>query len=174
MIGVSDGSAFIATILFLKCAHSKTTCGSWNFVQQDKTSNFTFFQWNEFEPWAGLMAGLGSLRVRAWAAVTLTLFLLHTPASGVNRLEHEGVKSNERSLTNSIFICILLKENFSSLKKMLLNVKSAVTSPSWSWETGWYWLNSCPMNFSPTSNISKLDIVGCWFIIHETIGNNIE
>ena len=34
------------------------------FLQQDKTSNFTFFQWNEFGPSAGLMAGLGSGRVR--------------------------------------------------------------------------------------------------------------
>ena len=43
--------------------YSETTCGSWNFVQQDKTSNFTFFQWNEFGPSAGLMADLGSVRV---------------------------------------------------------------------------------------------------------------
>ena len=36
---------------------------SWNFVQQDKTSNFTFFQWNEFGPSAGLRASLGSVRL---------------------------------------------------------------------------------------------------------------
>ena len=65
MIGVSDGSAFIAIILFKKCAHSKTTCGSWNFVQQGKLSNFTFFfQWNEFGPSAGLTAGIGSVRAK--------------------------------------------------------------------------------------------------------------
>ena len=32
-------------------------------MQQDKTSNFTFFQWDEFGPSAGLTAGLGSVRV---------------------------------------------------------------------------------------------------------------
>ena len=32
-------------------------------MQQDKTPNFTFFQWNEFGPSAGLKAGLGSVRV---------------------------------------------------------------------------------------------------------------
>ena len=32
-------------------------------MQQDKTSNSTFFQWNEFGPSAGLTAGLGSVRV---------------------------------------------------------------------------------------------------------------
>ena len=32
-------------------------------MQQDKTSNLTFFQWNEFGPSAGLTAGLGSVRV---------------------------------------------------------------------------------------------------------------
>ena len=63
MIVVSDGSAIIATILFKKCAYSKTTCGSWNFVQQDKIYNLTFFQWNEFGPSADLTAGLGSVRV---------------------------------------------------------------------------------------------------------------
>ena len=33
-----------------KCAYSKTTCGWWNFVQQDKTANFMCFQCNEFGP----------------------------------------------------------------------------------------------------------------------------
>ena len=32
-------------------------------MQQDKTSKFTFFQWNEFGPSAGLKAVLGSVRV---------------------------------------------------------------------------------------------------------------
>ena len=35
-----------------------------HFVQHDKNSNFTFFQWYEFGPSAGLTAGLGSVRVR--------------------------------------------------------------------------------------------------------------
>ena len=35
-------------------------------MQQDKTSNFTFFQWNEFGPSAGLTAGLGSVRVKGF------------------------------------------------------------------------------------------------------------
>ena len=61
---VPDGSDFIAIILFEKCAYSKTTCGSWNFVLWGKTANFTFFfQWNEFGPSAGLTVGLGSFRV---------------------------------------------------------------------------------------------------------------
>ena len=38
-------------------------------MQQDKTSNFTFFQWKEFWPSAGLTAGLGSVRVSSGAPV---------------------------------------------------------------------------------------------------------
>ena len=37
-------------------------------MQQDKTSNPTFFQWNEFGPSAGLTAGLGSVRVKGQSA----------------------------------------------------------------------------------------------------------
>ena len=33
------------------------------FAQQGKTSSFTFFQWNEFRPSAGLTAGLESVQV---------------------------------------------------------------------------------------------------------------
>ena len=38
-------------------------------MQQDKTSNFTFFQWNQFGPSAGLTAGLGSVRVTTISAI---------------------------------------------------------------------------------------------------------
>ena len=62
--------------------YSKTTCGSWNFVQQDKTSNFTFFQWNEFGPSAGLTAGLGSVRVNSWVDIENVIIMIKADMSG--------------------------------------------------------------------------------------------
>ena len=49
-------------------SNSSDPAARWNFVQQDKTSNFTFFQWNEFGP----SAGLGSVRVNLKEAFQTT------------------------------------------------------------------------------------------------------
>ena len=53
-------------------------------MQQDKTSNLTFFQWNEFGPSAGLTAGLGSVRV--------TLSWITLRVSCLKYLQNKGSK----------------------------------------------------------------------------------